>query len=151
MSTGENIRRLREQKGMYQKDLAEAAKVYQAKISRIENGKTRVIKPDVLQKIADALGAPVDSLIENPKGPVGVDYLVDTPEGPVGVEFKFQGGNAQSKTREDSIEVFLVDFLSLDPNTRGLVMDVVRAAKERAETGQVELPPKDAGNDSGSA
>lgn len=141
MSTGENIRRLRESKGLFQKELAEAANVYQAKISRIENGKTRVIKPEILQKIADALDVSVADLVDAPKRRVDFDYVVDTPAGPVGFEVKTQGYDT---------DAFLVDFLSLDSQTRALVKDFVRAAKQRAVSGQGELPLEGAGDDNSS-
>ncbi|MGD0025233.1 MAG: helix-turn-helix transcriptional regulator [Xanthobacteraceae bacterium] len=60
-----NLRRLRKARGMSQEDLANAARLYQAEVSKIESAKLST-GIDVLQRLAKALGTrPADLLDEN--------------------------------------------------------------------------------------
>ena len=63
MSLGERIKALREKRGMNQKQLAEASRITQATISRIEKGKVNQLKSEALKRLADALGSTVDYLV----------------------------------------------------------------------------------------
>lgn len=56
-----HIKQLREQRGMTQKALAQAANVSGPFVYDLENG-NRNAKPETLQRIADALGCSVDEL-----------------------------------------------------------------------------------------
>ena len=64
MSLGEKIKELREKRGMNQKQLAEASRITQATISRIEKGKVNQLKSEALKRLADALGSTVDYLVD---------------------------------------------------------------------------------------
>ena len=64
MSLGEKIKELREKKGMNQKQLAEASRLTQATISRIEKGKVNQLKSEALKRLAEALGTTVDYLVD---------------------------------------------------------------------------------------
>lgn len=63
MEFGENLAKIRREKGFTQKQLAEELGVYQKDISRWEQGK---IEPGVLtlKKICEILGASADELLE---------------------------------------------------------------------------------------
>ena len=50
------VRELREAKGLSQAELAKSAKVRQATLSAIENGQTKRVDFDVLERLANALG-----------------------------------------------------------------------------------------------
>ncbi len=63
---GDNIKKLREQQGLSQAELAEAAGVDSRTIQRIERGKSKP-QPTNLRNIAKALGAPVHELQEPPQ------------------------------------------------------------------------------------
>lgn len=56
-----HIKQLREQRGMTQKALAQAANVSSPFMFDLENG-NRNAKPETLQRIADALGCTVEEL-----------------------------------------------------------------------------------------
>lgn len=58
-----NIKLIRERKGMTQKALAEAAKVSSPYIYDLENG-NRNAKPETWERIAAALGCTVNDLLE---------------------------------------------------------------------------------------
>lgn len=58
-----NIKLIRERKGMMQKALAEAAKVSSPYIYDLENG-NRNAKPETWERIAAALGCTVNDLLE---------------------------------------------------------------------------------------
>jgi transcriptional regulator with XRE-family HTH domain len=58
------IQRLRDEKGMTQRDLAAAAKVTPGYIAQLEMGLRKNPSLDVLKKIAKALGATVSELTE---------------------------------------------------------------------------------------
>jgi transcriptional regulator with XRE-family HTH domain len=59
---GDRIRSLREEKGWFQKDLAERANLPVRTIGRIERGEVDV-RLSTLHRIAKALGQPLGSLI----------------------------------------------------------------------------------------
>ena len=58
-----NVRRLRDARGMNQETLADSAHLDQSQISKIENAKLNV-RLDVLQRLAVALGARVAELFD---------------------------------------------------------------------------------------
>lgn len=58
-----NMRRLRMERGMKQKDVALASGVTQSQISMIEGGRIPGPRAPTLKKIADAIGVTVDQLI----------------------------------------------------------------------------------------
>jgi len=64
MSLGEKVKELREKKGMNQKQLADASRITQATISRIEQGKVNQLKSEALKRLAEALGSTVDYLVD---------------------------------------------------------------------------------------
>ena len=66
MNVGENIRRIRTAKGIYQADLAKQAGITQAMLSFIERG-TRLPSLPVGKLIADALGVTIDDLLDDAK------------------------------------------------------------------------------------
>ena len=63
MSLGVKVKVLREEKGMTQKELADASKITQATISRIEKGQVKQLKSEALRRLADALEVGVNYLI----------------------------------------------------------------------------------------
>ncbi len=64
MSTGENIKRIRKEKGLTQKELSKSSGVHEVQIARYENDKT---KPSigVLRKLAYALDTYISALIDD--------------------------------------------------------------------------------------
>lgn len=63
MSVGNNIKRLREECGLSQADLAMRANISQSMLSQIEKG-TKNPSLQVGKEIADILGCSVDKLLE---------------------------------------------------------------------------------------
>ena len=63
MSLGKMVKRLREKRGMNQKQLAEASEITQATISRIESEQMKQLKSEALKRLADTLGVTVDYLV----------------------------------------------------------------------------------------
>lgn len=63
MSVGNNIKRLREEHGLSQADLAMRANISQSMLSQIEKG-TKNPSLQVGKEIADILGCSVDRLLE---------------------------------------------------------------------------------------
>lgn len=62
-SIGEKVRVKRAEKGMTQAELAKAAKITQATVSRLESDEVTQLKSDKLRSLANALGVSVDFLI----------------------------------------------------------------------------------------
>ena len=58
------IRRLRQTKGITQRDLAAQAKVTGAYVAQLETGAKKNPSLDVLKRLAKALGVPVTELLE---------------------------------------------------------------------------------------
>ena len=73
MTLGENIRRLRKEKGYTQKHLAEKCEMYESQIRKYELGKANP-KIETIQKIATALDVPISNLLESWR-----NYFSDTP------------------------------------------------------------------------
>ena len=65
-SLGRNVKGMREAKGWTQAQLAARAKVERSTIQNIESG--RVLRPNTLAHIADALGVKVAELTDGPTG-----------------------------------------------------------------------------------
>ena len=61
---GKFIREKRTEKGLSQRELANAAGISNAEISRLEAGKRKASSPAVLKAIAKALNVPVETLLE---------------------------------------------------------------------------------------
>jgi transcriptional regulator with XRE-family HTH domain len=64
---GQNLRRIRLQKGLSQEELAATSGVSQQYLSGLENG-LRNPTLELLHRIADALKSPPESLLANPQG-----------------------------------------------------------------------------------
>jgi transcriptional regulator with XRE-family HTH domain len=58
-----NLRKYRERKGLSQTELGKLARVRQATISSLENGKGRRVDLDVLERIAKVLGVKATALL----------------------------------------------------------------------------------------
>ncbi|GIN93375.1 hypothetical protein J22TS1_44260 [Siminovitchia terrae] len=67
MDVGNRIRKLREQRGMEQLELADKVNISQSKMNKIETGFQKRLEPDVLKDIARVLGVKVDDLLSDEK------------------------------------------------------------------------------------
>ncbi len=63
-----NLRRFREKKGLSQAELGKLARVRQATVSSLENGKGRRVDLDVLERLAKVLGVRATDLLRETKG-----------------------------------------------------------------------------------
>jgi transcriptional regulator with XRE-family HTH domain len=98
MSLGKKVIKLREKKGINQKELAEASKITQATISRIESGQVKQLKSEALKRLATALGVTVDYLIDKTKEITPDEILSSDPT----AQYIFRGyEKLSSKGRED--------------------------------------------------
>ena len=86
MEIGSNIRSIRKQKGLTQKQLGEILGVSQAAVGQFENNKS-VPQVKTLEKIANALGVPTSQLL-------GEDYMIDD-----GFMFIFDDENDVKETK----------------------------------------------------
>jgi|GEM_PF-1027293 len=75
MSLGEKVKEKRENRGMTQKQLAQASGISQATISRLESGRVKELKSQALRRLADALGVTMDYLVDKPDTP-GPNYVI---------------------------------------------------------------------------
>ena len=57
-----NIKRVREEKGMTQEQLAEKANVNRSLLNQLETGKLKITSINTLQKIADTLNCKITEL-----------------------------------------------------------------------------------------
>ena len=64
MSLGRNLKELRQQQSLNQKDLSDRSGVPQATISRIETGRVQP-RSSAVKNLADALGVSTDSLMDD--------------------------------------------------------------------------------------
>jgi len=65
MSLGKRVQKLREERGMNQRQLAEACGLTQATISRIESGQVVQLKSEAMKRLARCLGVTTDFLTGN--------------------------------------------------------------------------------------
>jgi DNA-binding XRE family transcriptional regulator len=80
MSLGTRIMRVRNQKGITQRELGERSGIASSYLSRIENRHLEP-RPKTLQKIAKALGVPVSDFFEERTSESKVPQCVITPSG----------------------------------------------------------------------
>jgi len=73
MTLGQRVRQLRAKRDWNQKQLAEASRITQATISRLEADQVTQLKSEALGRLAEALGVTVDYLVGRAKGPLAVD------------------------------------------------------------------------------
>lgn len=62
MNTGQNIKRIREEKGMTQQQVAELINMHRSNYSKIESGQ-REISVDALNKVARYFGMTIDQIV----------------------------------------------------------------------------------------
>lgn len=100
---GERVRRLRIEKGMNQGDLATAAKLKQATISRVESGEIEEPRLGVLRSLASELGITVDYLVGKTDELTASDMLEADPE----VEHLFRGYEKLTREGKERLKGFL--------------------------------------------
>jgi transcriptional regulator with XRE-family HTH domain len=113
MTLGRRIRQERAKRGWNQKQLAQASRISQATISRLEADQVTQLRSDALGRLAEALGVTVDYLVGLAKEPLAVGNpdpavreLVTTYAGLVAIERqqlvaygRFLQGQGQRKRR----------------------------------------------------
>lgn len=66
---GDNIKRIRKEKGLGIKDIANAVNISEAYVSQIENSKRGNPSVDILKSIAESLGVELSDLLGGPDEP----------------------------------------------------------------------------------
>ena len=77
---GERLRKLRGEKGMSQKDVADAVGMTQAAISQLESGR-RVATPKTVKRLAEAIGVDIEELAGEDEGEFELKVLMRTAKG----------------------------------------------------------------------
>ena len=115
MSLAEKVKKCREKKkGMTQKQLADASKITQATISRIESGQVVQLKSESLRKLAEALGVTVDYLVDKTDKLSPSDIVESDPT----AKYIFRGYENLSATQREQLKNF-VDFLEKQDKKKG--------------------------------
>ena len=116
MDIGERVRSLRKGKGMTQDDLAdEVGLVDQIYISRLETGRLKNVRPEVLRALSTTFG-------------VSVDYLLLGDE----------GADKDSGKSEKPIQQFIMSFMCMPPAKQSQVMDFTAFIDKKGEKGSEE-------------
>ena len=105
---GKAVTRLREAKGMDQKVFAEHVGISEAVLSRIENDTQQSYKIDIIVKIADALGVPVDMLMDREV------QMPDVPEFPSDLRLVLADLAKKDAKIQDQAAAILRGFLSFE-------------------------------------
>jgi transcriptional regulator with XRE-family HTH domain len=79
MTLAERVTALREERGLNQKNLADASGITQATISRIESGQVEDLKAESLKSLASALRVTVDYLVGRTDTQTGSDVASTDP------------------------------------------------------------------------
>lgn len=120
---GKFIREKRTEKGLSQRELANAAGISNAEISRLEAGKRKASSPAVLKAIAKALNVPVEVLLEKSgiieEGKKAVDKALDEI-GDMPVPQAGQSSLKQKRSFEEQT------FISVDDLTDDEIADIKR-------------------------
>ncbi len=85
MDIGKRIRKLRENRGIEQLELAKMIGISQSKMNKIESGFQKRIEPEILVDLSEALNATVDYLVGNSDQPhltkeEAFDEFINDPE-----------------------------------------------------------------------
>jgi len=75
MNTGQNIKKIREEKGMTQQQIAELIHMHRSNYSKIESGQ-REISVDALNKIAKYFGMTIDQIV-NFEGSIPTEISIE--------------------------------------------------------------------------
>lgn len=135
-TVGERIKKTRKDKGWSQKDLAAKLGISHALVSQYERGE-RNPKIDTLHKIADALGVPLNDLVNGAwlSAENGVDIIADAMVERVKRTLKREEAN------------LIIQYRDLNRNAKDLIYSIIELvtrtpgmAKER-ETSDDEQPP----------
>lgn len=110
MNIGERVRELRKGRGMTQSELAEALGVDQVYVSRIESGRLKNVKPEVVKGLAELFNVSIEYVL------VG-DALVPMSK----------------RTSEQRMQRFLKAFLMLSEEDQVLVMDFAEMMLRRGK------------------
>jgi transcriptional regulator with XRE-family HTH domain len=111
MDIGERVRLLRRSKGMTQEDLAGAVSlVDQVYISRLETGRLKNIRPDVLKVLSEVLG-------------VSIEYLLLGDE----------TAHTQAKSSGQPVQQFMVSFFGLSSAKQSQVIDFTRFIEKESD------------------
>lgn len=120
---GKFVREKRIEKDMSQRELANAAGISNAEISRLESGKRKAASPAVLKAIAKALNVPVEVLLEKSgiieEGKKAVDKALDEI-GDMPVPQAGQSSLKQKRSFEEQT------FISVDDLTDDEIADIKR-------------------------
>ena len=80
LTLGDKVKEQRMKKNMNQKQLAERSNITQATISRIEAGKVNQLKSNALRRLAEALGVPINYLVDQAKKLTPDDLVSSDPD-----------------------------------------------------------------------
>lgn len=103
MSLGEKVKKCRKKRGLNQKQLADASKITQATISRIESGEVKQLKSKSLRKLAGALGVTVDYLVDKTNKLTPDDIVESDPT----AKYIFRGYEKLSPAQREKLESFV--------------------------------------------
>lgn len=80
MHLSDNLKRIREERGISQERLAERCGISKAQISKMETGVQKNPHIETIVAIAAALGVSVEELIFGTEGPNGMKYMLEAIE-----------------------------------------------------------------------
>lgn len=118
MTLGNNIRTIREKKGITPKDLASALDIDISTLNRIENGKVATFKPQFLEKLAEYLGVEV-SVFFSSYGNLNIQN-----------NDKFQNNNLENETlQNEKLELLYEKLLHAKENEIALLKEQINLLK----------------------
>ena len=120
---GKFVREKRTEKGLSQRELAYAAGISNAEISRLEAGKRKASSPAVLKAIAKALNVPVEVLLEKSGIIEEGKRAVDKTLGEIGDMPLPQAGQSSIQQKRSIEEQ---TFISVDDLTDDEIADIMR-------------------------
>ena len=103
VTLGEKVKKLREAKGMTQKQLADLSQITQATISRIESGEIAELSGERLKRLSRALNVTVDFLVDKTDRLSPDDRVSSDPT----AAYIFRGYEKLSEKRRNELKSFV--------------------------------------------
>lgn len=80
MRLGENLKRIREDRGLSQDELAERCGISKSQISKLEVGRQKNPELETVVALSTALGISIEELVFGAEGPNGMKYMLNAIE-----------------------------------------------------------------------
>ena len=112
-SLGEYLKKIREEKGYSLREAGKRTKIAEAYLWQLENGKREIPRPEMLKKLAEGYGVPVETLLKH--AGYFEEPADEKKEGETAKTHLFRGYEKLSPDQKKQFETFLRFLQKEDP------------------------------------